>query len=394
MKIGLALSGGGFRATVFHLGVLSRLAAEDQLNSISHLATVSGGSLCAGLVYSANGYRWPTPTELHSVVIPRIAQLATTHDLQGRYLRRVLRAPWTLLRGRAREAATLMRELWGIEGSLQDLPDADEATGQPYWHIVSTCYETGKSWYFTKARMGDYVFGYSMKPDLPLSEAMAASSAVPGLIGPLEVDTRAYQWLSFASGRKALRIDPAFERVHLWDGGVYDNLALEALTNYSGKTDSYEYREGVDFVIVSDAAGVSPTQAYPPVWRRASGLMRIVDVMKDQSRALRARSMVAHLKLPRHPFPPGRYFQIDNYCYEMFRKGYRSHDEALVLSAGYFPPEKAQELARMSTTLRRLSPQEFADLYRHGFEVAYVTLHIFDRQRFQMLRYQPDQHPL
>ena len=44
MKIALALSGGGFRATVFHLGVLARLAKEDRLKYVNFLSTVSGGS--------------------------------------------------------------------------------------------------------------------------------------------------------------------------------------------------------------------------------------------------------------------------------------------------------------------------------------------------------------
>jgi NTE family protein len=34
MKISLALSGGGFRATVFHLGVLARLAREDFIEEL------------------------------------------------------------------------------------------------------------------------------------------------------------------------------------------------------------------------------------------------------------------------------------------------------------------------------------------------------------------------
>ena len=37
MNIALALSGGGLRATVFHLGVLARLAEEDQLEKITYL---------------------------------------------------------------------------------------------------------------------------------------------------------------------------------------------------------------------------------------------------------------------------------------------------------------------------------------------------------------------
>lgn len=43
MRIGLALSGGGTRAAVFHLGVLRRLAVDGRLEQITKLSTVSGG---------------------------------------------------------------------------------------------------------------------------------------------------------------------------------------------------------------------------------------------------------------------------------------------------------------------------------------------------------------
>ena len=50
-------------------------------------------------------------------------------------------------------------------------------------------------------------------------------------------------------------------------------------------------------------------------------------------------------------------------------------------------------LANMETTLRQLTSTEFSDLYRHGFEVADVTLHAFDTERFKLIGYHPDDHP-
>lgn len=43
--VGLALSGGGFRASFFHLGVLARLAEMDALRTVAAISTVSGGSI-------------------------------------------------------------------------------------------------------------------------------------------------------------------------------------------------------------------------------------------------------------------------------------------------------------------------------------------------------------
>ena len=54
LKVGLALSGGGVRAAVFHLGVLARLAEEEEIfKNIKALSTVSGGSLVVGMLYAA-----------------------------------------------------------------------------------------------------------------------------------------------------------------------------------------------------------------------------------------------------------------------------------------------------------------------------------------------------
>jgi len=50
-KVGLALSGGGFRAALFHLGVLARLAEMDALRSVEVLSTVSGGSIVGAHYY-------------------------------------------------------------------------------------------------------------------------------------------------------------------------------------------------------------------------------------------------------------------------------------------------------------------------------------------------------
>ena len=72
IKIGLALSGGGMRATLFHLGILKWLAEMELLENIKHVSTVSGGSICAGLVYSSNNMKWPSSKEYLEKVLPEI----------------------------------------------------------------------------------------------------------------------------------------------------------------------------------------------------------------------------------------------------------------------------------------------------------------------------------
>ncbi|HEV3408201.1 MAG TPA: patatin-like phospholipase family protein [Gaiellaceae bacterium] len=50
-ELGLALSGGGFRAAFFHLGVLARMAEVGLLRRVEVISTVSGGSIIGAVYY-------------------------------------------------------------------------------------------------------------------------------------------------------------------------------------------------------------------------------------------------------------------------------------------------------------------------------------------------------
>ena len=50
-KMGLALSGGGFRASIYHIGVLAALAERDMLRHVEVLSCVSGGSILGTYYY-------------------------------------------------------------------------------------------------------------------------------------------------------------------------------------------------------------------------------------------------------------------------------------------------------------------------------------------------------
>ena len=54
-NIGIALSGGGIRATIFHLGLFKWLAENGLLEEVKRVSSVSGASLCVGLIYAHNG---------------------------------------------------------------------------------------------------------------------------------------------------------------------------------------------------------------------------------------------------------------------------------------------------------------------------------------------------
>jgi NTE family protein len=381
MKIGLALSGGGFRATIYHLGVLARLAEQNRLEEVTFLSTVSGGSLCAGLVYAQSGFHWPASQHYLNIVAPNARKLLTTQSLQGsliwRFLTSLISSPLKFLETRADDLSALLQKHWGITIHVRDLPE------QPRWMINTTCYETGKNWRFERSRMGDYVFGYSADPPVPLSDALAASAGFPGLIGALTLDARPHQWFKYkrapggaSESRETEPAQPAYPSVHLWDGGVYDNLGLEPLHNFVGG-----WRQGIDFLIASDASGKPGPATYQP---GIPALFRIISgVMMDQIRSLRSRAALE--RMINHK-DPGGFLQIGNTCREVLEPSPKKGDIPRLCPA-CLSAEDAGRAAKFETTIRRVTPAEFELLFRHGFEVADYTLYAYHPDEFPYVGY-------
>lgn len=356
MRVALALSGGGVRAAVFHCGVLQRLALDGLLESTTFVSTVSGGSLVVGLILCQNGHRWPNSEEFLDTVLPSVRHRLTTATLQWSYAWRSIVLPWRLARGRAHVLADQLEAQWGIVGSMQDIPET------PRWEVNATCYETGRNWRFSRRRMGDYVTNYVLKPRVSIADAIAASAAVPGVIGPLVIRSKDYDWCGYEKGKPVVDATRA-KRYTLWDGGVYDNLGVEPLFK-----PGIGYSDGFDFLLVSDASAplsldVGMVQRTLKPWRRG---LRLIDVATEQVRTLRARSLVAHLQ---QSLDSGVYLRIGNTVDKVYKPVGGEVPAGVKLG-----DDDVARAERFETTLRRLSGEEFELLRRHGFEVANATL--------------------
>ena len=374
LTIGLALSGGGMRAAIFHLGLLGRLASDNLLEQVKFVSTVSGGSLGTGLIYSLSGNRWPTSQEFLGTVVLRARRLMTRTDLQLDAVFRLPRRPWHLLYGRAKVLAESIEKRWGVEGLVNELPE------EPRWIINATAYESGKNWRFMRRRMGDYKLNQTLDPAFPLASAMAASAAFPILIGPLVLRTENFAWSRFTDGLRhaTLPTETQVPSVHLWDGGVYDNLGVEALFKPGGK----RYRDEYNFLIVSDASTPLGIERPSPFLRAR----RLITIAMDQVRSLRARQLVEHFAS--HP-NSGAYLKAGNTSrYILEQAGVGKEEVAAVVSSCL--SEKDAELALgHKTTLRRPSEEEFDRLYRHGWEVADCTLSSYLPKLFGRLGFCP-----
>jgi len=368
-QVGLALSGGGTRAMAFHAGVLRYLAEAGMLACINHISSVSGGSLLTGLIFKLSDWRWPAGEDYTARVFPEIRRLMTETDL-GAYALRHLMSPrnWRYLLSRANMVAEAIESLWSIEARLVDLP------ATPVWSVNATTSETGRRFRFKETGVGDYELGYAAAAEFKVADAMAVSAAFPGVIGPFVIETSRYEWRkretwNLPKDEEQVR-EPPFERLHLYDGGIYDNLGTEPLFD-SGKQCQ---KDGADFIMVTDAG--APLGRIAPGWFRPFRLKRVADIMGDQTRALRVRSFVNFLQ--QHP-KDGAYIQIGAVAEEKLRT-YSRHNAAAaeaLLCDSWIGAADVARAAGCQTTLRRMSQADFDLLTRHGYETAKWNLTLF-----------------
>jgi predicted acylesterase/phospholipase RssA/MinD-like ATPase involved in chromosome partitioning or flagellar assembly len=282
-KLGLALSGGGFRASLFHIGVLACLAERDVLRHIEVLSCVSGGSII-GAHYYLEVQR--LLTRKADAEITQQDYIDTVQRLIDKFLAgvqtnvrsQVLAELWTNLKAMFWPAYTRTQRLGELyeqclfarvddgKGAkpryMDDLkftPSGENADSfQPKYDnwrrrnkvptlvLNATTLNTGHNWQFTATWMGeppsaidaDVDGNYRLRRmyyvDAPhgfqrirLGHAVAASSCVPGLFEPLVLQ----------------RLYPA-KTVRLVDGGVFDNQGVASLLE-----------QDCGVMLVSDASG-------------------------------------------------------------------------------------------------------------------------------------------
>jgi len=352
----LALSGGGVRAMAFHSGVLRFLAERGLLERVRHISSVSGGSLLVGLIFQRAGMCWPTSGDYLTTILPAVRDQLTTRNLQFSALGRLL-LPWNwqFLFSRANVVAQAIQASWGIRATLSDLPPT------PVWSINGTTAETGRRFRFKSNGCGDYQLGYADASAFPLAQALAVSAAFPGAIGPLAIKCSRYDWRKRphwnASKEAEQSIQLPYKRLHLYDGGLYDNLGLEPLFDAGLQ----QAKTNGGSIVVSDA-GAPLTLGFHKGWFNPRRLKRWLDLVGEQQRALRVRSFVNAL---RNGFP-GAYIQIGSSAVEQLQKvSHPAGNEQLWLSSA-----EARAAAGFATSLGRQTATEFDLLSRHGYETA------------------------
>ncbi len=404
-KIGLALSGGGFRASLFHIGVLAKLAEYDALRHVEVLSCVSGGSIIGAHYY----------LEVRRLLQTKPDSAITRQD----YIDLVKRIVQTFLAGVQRNLRTQVAADWRSNLKMIFKPNysrtervgelfetelyrqvEDGEENEPRWLnqlfvqpayapekfsprdgnwrraakvpillLNATTLNTGHNWQFTASWMGEPPAGitseidgndrlrrlyYGQAPEqfqnIRLGHAVAASACVPGLFEPLGLD-----------GLYPDRL------VRLVDGGVHDNQGIAGLLE-----------EGCNILLISDASGQMASQNYPkagllsvPLRSNSILMARVreaefLDVDARHRSALLRAFMFVHLKKDLNVNP------IDWInCDDPFDPGDEKFAEVIsgTMTSYGLPKEVQRRLAAIRTDLDSFNDQEAYALMTSGYRM-------------------------
>jgi len=268
---GLALSGGGYRASLFHLGVLRRLNEIGWLNKIDRITAVSGGSLLIGYLLS----NCPDVLNRSKYVSSEDWQKSVS-NLVHRFVQNDLRTIQSLknisINFLTRRASRVDHNIAKLEKlfhkkRLNQYSYDDTNLEWPEIFLLATDLSYGQAFRFSNNSKsgGNRSLGYGDFSFASLATACAASSSFPPIIGP-------YPLSKLLRKEEASKNEVAFyksyEHVLLADGGLYDNLGMNLIALGSN-----------DFVRLFSDAG----NPFKPTTKRLSSPAVVFHYMKLMS---------------------------------------------------------------------------------------------------------------
>ncbi len=339
-RVALCLSGGGFRASIFHLGGLRRLNELGVLDQVDTVSCVSGGSILgAHLAMQHAQHGAISPTQWERLVEEPFLRFVSKDIRSSPIFRRAL--PWNWWRP-STSASTLAR-LYSkhlTPAKLSDLPE------HPAFIFGAAEMVFGVNWESRRDSVGHYKSGYaSPVPSWSLGHAVAASACFPPVFGPLPVRIPACQFSSLVGQSKAP--DAMVEQMHLTDGGVYDNLGIEPV-----------WKDHTT-VLVSD--GGSPL----PMTKTAGTIKRIrryTAIIQNQVGAVRKRWLFDKFRTGQLS---GAYWSVGSAT-----SRYNGYEQSLNQVDDYSKELATGLIARVRTDLDAFSADECGVLMNHGYRLA------------------------
>lgn len=296
-KIGIALSGGGYRATLYSLGSLIRLNELGILKQTSRITSVSGGSITAGTL----AMHWPElqANEFDGAFFKKfVTDYIWDFCSENFDKKTVIRGLFTSFKPvshaiEKKFSADLFRNIQLSDIAL--MPDA------PQFLFYGTNIQTGSAVRIVDGILYDWKIGAVEIPSWTLAKVVGISSAFPPFLAPVKVTVDHLQWQAAYYQKLYSNIKYKKELV-LADGGIYDNMGIESLWKKSSKKIQDKahpfhsiLEDDIDICLVSDAG--APLKFNPKIKKDWLSLStRALDITIDQARAARKRWLIEKYK--------------------------------------------------------------------------------------------------
>lgn len=350
--VGLCLSGGGYRAMLFHLGALWRLNEAGVLHGMKRISSVSGGSITAaylGQMWTSLDWVEGVAQDFATIVGEPIMRLAErTIDVPS-----ILIGALPFKSVAKRVAQVYVKHLYK-DATLQDFPP--DGIG-PRFILNATNLRTGVLWRFSRPYMGDYTVGLIEQPKVSLATAVAASAGFPPVLSPVRIKTENMVWKNARDGETFIN-DAFRDRAVLTDGGVYDNMGLETVFK--------RFRT----VLVSDAGGGGGWSSARAGATWLHQFWRVFWIQRYQVGRVRRRQLIHSYRLPQSSSASriGAYWGIGT--------DIRNYNLSSALNA---PIEHTTSLRDEPTRLKRLHGTTRRQLVNWGYAVcdAAIRKHVW-----------------
>jgi predicted acylesterase/phospholipase RssA len=435
--IGVALSGGGHRASLFGLGVLLYLGDAGKLPQVTSIASVSGGSLTNGyLAQTVDLTKTGDGAAFEQVIAPFAKQLAQ----RGTLFATPITWAYVVVLAVSGLAALILPWLLPIAGILQFLVFvgavlvwAELVASRRSWiaanafrrtlfspagsptplsaihggldHVFcATDLQSAEQVYFCRSFVYGYRFGLGTPADLPLHDAVQASACLPGAFPPRWLRARRF---SFTYPDDAVhpndpcpdpkdRPDKPPDFLVLTDGGAYDNMADQWAIGRRGRSDCFPdpdnlHHEPQDLIVVNASAGaewVPFRRSRIPGVGELLSLLKVKDVLYDQTTATRRRLLndrarqaaqtgqgmrIGLVNIPRSPFELPQQFAPHSDA-----AGERAKAVLAALSdtQRQWEQDATANATRVKTSLSKLGTEVSARLLHHAYLLAMANLHV------------------
>jgi NTE family protein len=334
-SIGLCLSGGGYRATLFHLGAIRRLNEFGIFPKVTTISSVSGGSILNGFLAS----RLDPPLSAGVADFEK-SVAKPMRDFCSLDIRRWLGLE-AIIPG-THNSTGLARE---YDQHLTNGKKLAEIPAAPAYVFCSTDLAYGVNWMFKKAQCGDYQAGFLPTPaDWLVSTAVAASSCFPPVFKPLQLNldpTKIPPGNDTSPNR-----DKRIREITFSDGGVYDNFGMEPVW------------KDHETVLSSDGGAVFALGGETGfVWE----IGRLTGILGHQVEALRKRWLISNFVSGQMK---GTYWGIGSTVADYG------------LTGGYSEPVTKNFIAAIRTDLDSFSEAEASVLENHGYTLADAAIRV------------------